>query len=174
MYDFVGKALYMMPRFFKASGYHNPTDYNHSPFQYGHDTSLGIWEYLKEDPERSRLFNSGMQSLAGIGGKDTSVGPYRFNLELGLEDINEEDVAIVDVAGGRGHTLEAIKATFPDLKGRMVLQDVGDVIEDAKATGLSSGIEPMAASFFEPQPIVGMFSHPYLLSSCRKLRSTVS
>jgi len=37
----------------------------------------------------------------------------------------------------------------------MVLQDVHDVIEDAKAGILPSFIEPMPASFFERQPIEG-------------------
>ena len=37
----------------------------------------------------------------------------------------------------------------------MVLQDVPEVIEDAKASGLPSFIEPLAASFFEAQPVPG-------------------
>ena len=102
-----------------------------------------------------KVFNSGMQSLATIGGASGSAGPYPFDKELEIEDVKETDVVIVDVGGGRGQALEAIKAAFPKLKGRMVLQDVSDVIEDAKAGGLPSFIEPMTASFFERQPIEG-------------------
>ncbi len=155
MYDFLGQGVYTMPRFLESTKYQNPTDYNNSPFQFGHHTSLGFWEYLKEDPERAKIFNSGMQSLATVGDVTRSAWPYPFDEELGKEDIRESDVAIVDVGGGRGQALEAIKAAFPGLMGRMVLQDVHDVIDDAKARGLPSFIEPMAASFFERQPVKG-------------------
>ncbi|KAL8677371.1 MAG: hypothetical protein Q9186_006190 [Xanthomendoza sp. 1 TL-2023] len=161
LYDFVGQALYTMPRFLESTGYRNPSDYHHSPFQYGHNTSLGLWEFLNEKPERLRLFNSGMQSLTTIGGRSTSAGAYPFDQELSMENIDQEDVVIVDVGGGRGHTLEAIKARFPDLKGRMVLQDVREVIEDAEAGGLSQGIETMVASFFEPQPVSGALTYHF-------------
>ena len=65
------------------------------------------------------------------------------------------DVAIVDVGGGRGQVLIAIKELFPDLKGRMVLQDMREVIDDAVVSGLPDWIEPMAASFFERQMVEG-------------------
>ena len=155
MYDFVGHAVYAMSHFLESIKYQNPTDYHNSAFQYGHHTGLGFWEYLKEDPERAKTFNSGMQSLATVGVEAKSVGCYPFNEELGREEVKEMDVIIVDVGGGRGQALKAIKAASPRLEGRMVLQDMPDVIEDAKAGGLPSFIEPMAGSFFERQPIEG-------------------
>ena len=155
MYDFLGKGVYALPQFLESTEYQNPTDYDNAAFQYGHNTSLGFWEYLKEDPERAKIFNNGMQSLATIGGAARSAGPYPFDEKLGIEEVDETDVAIVDVGGGRGQALEAIKTAYPTLKGRMMLQDMRDVIEDAKASGLPSFIEPMVASFFERQPVEG-------------------
>lgn len=144
-----------MPHFLESSKYRTPTGYNDGAFQYGHRTHLGFWEYLKEEPERMTIFNSGMRSLATIGGATRSAGSYRFDEELGKYDVGDDDVAIVDVGGGRGQALEAIKQAFPGLKGRMVLQDVREVIEDARAKGLPSFIEPMVSSFLEPQPVKG-------------------
>ena len=155
MYDFLGQGVYAMPHFLASIQYQNPTDYHKGAFQFAHRTGLGFWEYLKEDPKRMKLFNSGMRSLATIGGAAKSAGPYPFEKEFGREEIKDTDVAIVDVGGGRGQALEAIKTAFPGMKGRMLLQDVPNVIEDAKAGGLPSFIEPMAASFFEPQPVRG-------------------
>ena len=155
MYDFLGQGVYSMPRFLESVRYQNPTDHDNGAFQCGHHTTLGFWEYLKEDPERMKLFNSGMKSLATVGDAARSAGPFPFDEELGMREVRETDVLIVDVGGGRGQALEAVKATYPGLKGRMILQDVHDVIEDAKAGGLPSFIEPMAASFFESQPIKG-------------------
>ena len=155
MYDLLGKGVYSMPYFLAYTKYQNPIDYDNSAFQYGHQSPLGFWEYLREDRERSKVFNSGMQSLATIGGATSGAGPFPFDTEIGSEEVGETDVLIVDVGGGKGQALEAIKVSFPALKGRMVLQDIGEVIEDAQANGLPGFIEPMAASFFERQPIEG-------------------
>lgn len=158
MYDFVGKAVYLLPDFLASTGWKNPTDYNNSPFQYGHHTKLGIWEYLQEDPARMAIFNSGMRSQATIGTGKGNRGPYPFDTELGRAGHSDQEVLLVDVGGGRGQALEAIKRNFPTLKGRMILQDTKEVIEDAKKRGLPSFIEPQVASFFEPQPVKGSWS----------------
>lgn len=156
MYDFTGRGVYTLPGFLATKGYKNPTDCDNSAFQYGHNAKLGLWEYLRAEPERARVFNSGMRSLATVGSSLGSAGPYPFGEELGKERVGEDDVVVVDVGGGRGHVLEAIKVAFPELKWRMVLQDVRDVIDEAKAGGLPGFIEPMAASFLERQPVKGM------------------
>ena len=156
MYDFLGLGVYTMPQFLESIDYRNPTDYNNGAFQYGHRTKLGFFDYMKDDPERIKVFNSGMQSLATIGDARKSAGPFPFDKKLKGEDLSATDVLIVDVGGGRGQALKAIIETFPTLKGRMILQDMPDVIEDAKADDLPSFIEPMAASFFERQPVKGM------------------
>lgn len=157
MYDFLGQSVYIISRFLELTRYRNSADYNNSAFQYGHRTNLGFWEYLKEDSERIKVFNSGMQSLATIGGVASSVGSYPFDKELMNEEIGETDVLIVDVGGGRGQVLEAMKVAYSQLRGRMILQDVRDVIDDAIAGGLSDFIEPMGVSFFDPQPIKGKY-----------------
>ena len=94
-----------------------------------------------------------MKSLATVGGAAHSAGSFPFDEELGVEEIQETEVVVVDVGDGRGQALETIKSAFPTLKGRMVLQDLSDVIKDAKTGGLPGFIEPMAASFFDRQPI---------------------
>ena len=165
MYDFLGLGVYTMPQFLESTKYQNPTDYNNGAFQYGHRTKLGPFEYVKEDPERVKVYNSAMQSFATIGDARKSAGSFPYYQVMDTDEIMNTDVMIVDVGGGRGQALRAIKEVFPDLKGRMVLQDKPDVIEDAKASGLPSFIEPMAASFFELQPIKGMKAIDFLLPS---------
>ena len=170
MYDFLGQSVYTIPKFLEDTGYENPTKYANGAFQHGHHTELGFWEYLKQDPERLKIFNSGMQSLATIGAA-SSAGPYPFDEELRSEQVGAKDVLVVDVGGGRGQALEAIKASCPVLRGRMVLQDVKDVIEDAIASGLPGFVEPMTASFFEPQPVKGTYAlqiKPFILPKGRR------
>lgn len=72
-----------------------------------------------------------------------------------LKDARADDDAVlmVDIAGGRGHYLVAFKEKFPHMKGRMILQEVPHVIDDAQ--NLHPSIERMKHDMFEPQPIKG-------------------
>ena len=153
MYDFGGKAVYALPQFLQRTHLQNPEDYAHSAWQLGHHTELGLWEFLSEDPQRMRIFSSGMRSLATVANSD--VGPYPFAQELNAEPLAADEIVLVDVGGGYGQALERIKQDFPNLKGRLCLQDQQHVIQDARAKGLSIDIETQAMSFFQPNPIRG-------------------
>lgn len=150
MYDFVGKGAYVLPAFLKQIGWKNPEGYEQSAINLGLGISKGgFWEWLSADPSRQALFNSGMQSRP----KAINVASlYKFDEELN-DGIKDDEVAIVDIGGGRGHALMEIKQAFPGLRGRLVLQDQATVIQDAVSRGLPDYIEPQAASFFEPNPV---------------------
>ncbi|KAF2691147.1 S-adenosyl-L-methionine-dependent methyltransferase [Lentithecium fluviatile CBS 122367] len=150
IYDMAGKAAYALPEFLAKTNYKNPEDYNNSAFHLGAHTELGFWEYLEADEEKLQAFNNGMRSQATVKDFDSS---YPFEAELNDSPVGQEDVVLVDVGGGRGHALERIKQRFPNLKGKLVLQDQAAVIKDAIAGGLSAEIEAQAASFFEPNPV---------------------
>ena len=150
IYDLACKGAYALPEFLEKTGWKNPEDYNNSAFHLGAHTDLGLWEYLEADPDRLQEFNDGMRSQATVKEFDSS---YPFESELNMEPVEEAETVLVDVGGGRGHALERIKQRFPGLKGRLVLQDQDAIIKDAIAGGLSSEIEPQAASFFKPNPI---------------------
>lgn len=61
-----------------------------------------------------------------------------------------EDVVFVDVGGGNGSQLAALKKVFPDLKGRMILQDRPDVLSRAVQV---DGMEKMPYDFETEQPV---------------------
>ncbi|KAL9082733.1 MAG: hypothetical protein Q9165_008801 [Trypethelium subeluteriae] len=154
MYDFTCRGVFALPEFGMRNNWQSMGDYHNGPFQLGARTELGFWEYLKEMPERMERFNSGMRSQTTIGsGKKSGVFP--FGDILGETPCLEGEVAIVDVGGGRGQALEAIKQDYPNLKGRLILQDLADVIKDARCQGLDKEIETRAGSFFEALEIKG-------------------
>ena len=66
---------------------------------------------------------------------------------------SEKDVLLIDVAGGRGHDLIAFRKRFPELQGRLILQDLPDVIDSVQS--LDSSIERVKYDFFTPQPCKG-------------------
>lgn len=64
-----------------------------------------------------------------------------------------QGVLLIDIAGGRGHDVQAFVRRFPDASGKLVLQDVPAVIDEI--TDLDEGIVQMKYDFFTPQPIKG-------------------
>ena len=60
----------------------------------------------------------------------------------------------VDVGGAGGHQCVEFRAKYPDIPGRVILQDQPPVVEQAEGA-LPVGIEAMAHDFFTPQPIKG-------------------
>lgn len=70
----------------------------------------------------------------------------------------ENSVFLVDVGGGKGHDLQELHHKQPELPGKLILQDLPDVIKEAQAIGLDSKIEPMGHDFFAEQPVIGLFA----------------
>lgn len=103
-----------------------------------------------------KSFNTGMR--IGKIGRRASVFPFGDVLER--HPCGENDVAIVDVGGGRGQALETIREDCPTIKGRMILQDLPNVIEDALTKGMPPFIEIIPGSFFEKQSVKGKTELP--------------
>ena len=98
---------------------------------------------------------------------DPNFYPVEENL---VKDAKTEHDAVflVDIGGGKGHDLQELHRKHPKLPGKLVLQDIKGVIEEAKASGLEEKIVPMEHDFFTKQPIIGTFTHTmenYLLTS---------
>lgn len=64
------------------------------------------------------------------------------------------DILIIDIGGGYGQLLEALRKARPDLNGRMIVQDLPNVIESSQFV---EGIEGMAHDYFAPQPVQGQY-----------------
>ncbi|AEO63824.1 uncharacterized protein THITE_2039657, partial [Thermothielavioides terrestris NRRL 8126] len=60
---------------------------------------------------------------------------------------------LVDIAGGVGHDLDEFRRKVPHAPGRLVLQDLAPVIEQAQS--LNSRIEKMVYNFYTEQPVKG-------------------
>ena len=79
--------------------------------------------------------------------------PFKEQILAGFDQENPDSVVVVDVGGGLGHGLIELREKFPDLSGRLILQDLPKTVQQA---GDSKGaFEPLPHSFFEPQPIHG-------------------
>ena len=72
------------------------------------------------------------------------------------QDADSSTVLFVDVGGSTGPQSHTLRQRFPDLPGRVILQDRPEVIEQAKDSLAASRIEAEVHDIFTPQPIKGM------------------
>jgi SAM-dependent methyltransferase len=99
----------------------------------------GIWGYLRENPDASRLFGEAMTGkaqghIAGL---------------LKVYDFSSFRV-IADVGGGHGHLIQAIVAATPTVQG--VLFDQPQVVEEAQVV-MSDRLRIVGGDFFhDPLP----------------------
>ena len=141
-----------LPQYFKSHGYKSPTNATAGPFQHAFNTNLSAFDYWATLPGVMQTFNTYM--TGNQGSRSSWIDWYPVEERL-LKDAKSDDKAVlmVDVAGGRGHYLAAFKERFPHAKGRMILQDLPHVIDDAQK--LESSIERMGHDMFESQPVKG-------------------
>ncbi|RFU78912.1 sterigmatocystin 8-o-methyltransferase precursor [Trichoderma arundinaceum] len=76
-----------------------------------------------------------------------------FPVEKKFGDTKPSDVLLVDVGGSQGGDLRAFQTTFPAIPGRLILQDLPIVVQDAK--DIPDGIEVQGYDFFKEQPVKG-------------------
>ena len=114
---------------------------------------LPLFEYMKSNPEAHGAFDAFMQ------GRRKLFPAQWFDVYPAerLFPANSEEVAVVDVGGGRGQDLLTLRKAYPDQKGRLIVQDLPATIESIEKKELASvGVEPMVHNMFDEQPIKGM------------------
>ena len=71
-------------------------------------------------------------------------------------DRGTDDVLLIDIGGNLGHDLMTFKNGFPDVTGRLILQDLPNVIATVSPE-TSGAIETMGYDFFTEQPVKGQY-----------------
>ncbi|MCJ1391327.1 hypothetical protein MMC18_004190 [Xylographa bjoerkii] len=153
-FNVAGPSFHGLPAYLKATAYKQPHDISDGPFQYAHDTKLPFFLWLGEHPQYLENFNNYMAGYRAGKVSWTQEGFYPVTELLGASLKTDDDaVLLVDVGGGMGHDLEDFKARFPNLKGRLLLQERPEVI--SQMAKLSPGIEVTEHDFFTTQPVQG-------------------
>ena len=80
-----------------------------------------------------------------------------FPVKQDCAGMSPERAVFVDVGGGLGHQCMSLRNHFPDLTGRVVLQDIPATLEHV--TSLEK-VEIVAQDFFQPQAVKGRFLDP--------------
>ncbi|KAI8951012.1 S-adenosyl-L-methionine-dependent methyltransferase [Xylaria longipes] len=139
----------------REKGYTCPTDNLDTPFQVAHNTKLHIFDYLQSTPPHGQNFHDHMHAylLGRPQWMDEGFYPIKERVFNDFDTTNKDAVLFVDVAGGLGYYTEELLSKFPDAPGRLILQDLPQVLGTIQQ--LHPRIESMGYDFFTEQPVKG-------------------
>jgi hypothetical protein len=155
MWDNAMIPFFHLPSYFSAYGRKEPQRTNHIPATFARGCpEKPFYEYLASDPGYFRRFTAGMMMAES---RMPASGIYDFSavIEESKREENQGRVVLVDVGGGKGQALVAIKEEFPGLElSRCVLEDRKEVLEGGGPEGLE-GVRREVVDFHEGQPVKG-------------------
>ncbi|KAG9765255.1 S-adenosyl-L-methionine-dependent methyltransferase, partial [Aureobasidium melanogenum] len=128
-------------------------------------TKDGLFDYLSKHPDQERDFGHCMEAVSGSVPSWIEIYPTESSLVK--SDGQRDDVVVVDVGGSISHDLNAFQRKHRLQPGRLVLQDLAEVLEGAR---VESGITKMPHDFFTDQTVEGKF-HPYIVIYSQQVRS---
>ncbi|OTB01849.1 hypothetical protein M426DRAFT_265362 [Hypoxylon sp. CI-4A] len=143
-----------LPQFLRENGYVNIDNTNHSSWQLGHQTDKSFFPWLEANPKQMELFLQWMKLQRDDLPTFLDVFDVRQELARGSTDSTP---LFVDIGGALGHQCIAFKKKYPDIPGRIILQDQQGVIQRVRENPLPGfeGIETQVYDFFTPQPLKG-------------------
>ncbi|PYI04305.1 O-methyltransferas-like protein [Aspergillus sclerotiicarbonarius CBS 121057] len=122
---------------------------NETGFSLSHNTSEGLFEYLRSRPLKAKQFAEGIKFYKGpipAYSPDLLVQGYPFHSL-------PEGAVVVDMGGSDGHVGRTIAQANPHVQ--VIVQDLPGVVEEAEAAGKARpGIQFQAHDIFTPQPVV--------------------
>ncbi|KAK5117837.1 hypothetical protein LTR85_008611 [Meristemomyces frigidus] len=139
-----------LPDYLRRTGYTNPSDAAHPPFESFTGTA-SYWEWHRSHSEAHANFNSFLSSIR-VG---QPPWPSYYPVSQLLEGHDGSGPLCVDVGGGKGRDLKHLADAVHDDKARLVLQDLQPVIDEAKREQLPPQIELLPHNFFDAQPCKG-------------------
>lgn len=142
-----------MPEYFARGGFTCPRDARDGPFQYAFGTEMSFFEFLHSQPQRMETFNT--YQTGNRGSRKHWVDWYPINEELlsPWTAAGRGQPFLVDMGGGKGRDLKRLIASFPELVGRVILQDLPATIASVRLQ--DCGIETMPHDIFTRQPVRG-------------------
>lgn len=148
-------AYNAIPKFLASTNYQNPCGL--APFNTAYKTDLPVFEWRKQNPENAQ---AGQAFMAAQRVGQSSVWDNKVPLtdfHLGDNDLEAGRILLVDVGGGYGHQMIDLRKLRPEIKGKVITQDLSFVHSMRPNVDelVALDIEPAAHDFMQPQPIRG-------------------
>ncbi|KAJ5975404.1 Plant methyltransferase dimerization [Penicillium waksmanii] len=144
-----------LPEYLKAINYRNLDDSLFAPFQYCHHVTVDAFTWISQNPDTLKRFNSFMEGYRGNRPHWSDWFPIRERI-LDSQVLDKDKPLLVDIGAGRGYGLMKFRSRFPDVPGRLILQDLPLVIDEIRgACDLkAAGVETIAFNLFaDVQPV---------------------
>lgn len=142
-----------MPDFFAENGYRDIDSITNTPFQKAHNTTLSSFDWMVQNPKH---FESLQKVMVAFESAEWTAGFDLFDSEAkkvpSVSPQPSERPFFVDVGGGHGHQCVQLGKKYPNLLGRLVLQDLPAAVNQLPPI---EGVKADAHDFFEKQPIAG-------------------
>ncbi|KAL5376259.1 hypothetical protein DPSP01_010611 [Paraphaeosphaeria sporulosa] len=145
-----GPLFQEMPAFLRKNNYQDVTDGKATVFQPAYHTELDTYTYFSQHPDNLTALIKYMGLERDVRGR--WLKEYPFETQTQSWNPSAEEALFVDVGGNVGHYCALFKGQFPQLAGRIVLEDLPDTLNHALPT---PGVEKLGHDFFQPQPIKG-------------------
>ena len=136
-------AFHALPEFLKETGYRNEP--KGSAFQKALGTELEPYPWLKQRPDAFKNFQAAMRLNRDVNSMD--VMPFNDDVSRG-----HNGVVFIDIGGNFGHQAAEVLSRHPELAGRVMVQDRGEVIQNHPDI---KGIQWLEHDFFKTQPVKG-------------------
>jgi demethylsterigmatocystin 6-O-methyltransferase len=150
-----GPTYQALPDFLLEKGYQNITSNTDTAFNRAWDTKDPCFYWFRNQPKLFKHLHHALQ----LQHREDYLS--KFPLESYLGDFaaqvtaNKDEVLFVDVGGSFGIQCQGLKAKYPHLAGRVILQDMKETIDLVKDNPIP-GVELMVHDFFQPQSVKGM------------------
>ncbi|KAK7403402.1 hypothetical protein QQX98_010815 [Neonectria punicea] len=150
LFDIHNRTYQALPDCFAEHKYKEINDMHNGIFQKAFGTNLSCYEYLVHEPKLQGYMQDAMK-LHQPEGDWLSVLP--LDDEVKKWQVSDPDrVLFVDIGGGMGHQCIRLREKYPDVPGRVILQDM-PITVDRIPKPMPHGIEAMPYNFDEPQQI---------------------
>lgn len=148
-FDISGPAYQVLPEYLQETKYQTQT--TKCGWQKGENTDLDFFPWAKQYPDKLSWF----QTLMSVprDGDWFDVVPFTDD----IASVEPDRALFVDVGGSIGHQSRRLKAKYPNLPGRIIVQDLEEIVKAVQSMPAIEGVEFMTHNFFNPQPIIGMF-----------------
>lgn len=148
-----GRTYQELPDWFLERGYQDILTNTDTPFQKAWNTTEPVFLWLRKQEQLFKHLHLALHLQYRAQWLD------KFPLEKYLGDFstkaanNKEAVLFVDVGGSFGMQCKNLNAKYPDLPGRVILEDLQETIDLVEKEGVPAGMEALGHDFFQPQPI---------------------
>ncbi|CAJ2508351.1 Uu.00g133770.m01.CDS01 [Anthostomella pinea] len=150
------------PEYARKNNWREPTDAHNTAMHYAYNTKLDFFA-RQHEIGYGEHFNHHMGGYrqGRLPWMDPSFYPVKERLIEGA-DSSPDVPFLIDIGGSVGHDVSQFLKMWPDHPGKLVLQDLGVVVNQIK--DLDPGIQRMEYDFHAPQPLKG--ARAYYMHSC--------